>query len=94
MEQIWKDLYQVAMQVLHPREVSPWVEAGGVAAAIEADSGRIYTGICVDSAARWVSAPSAMPFFRCSPKGRAASGGWLPSGGEARPCRPAEPAGS
>ena len=26
------------------------VEAGGVAAAIEADSGKIYTGVCVDCA--------------------------------------------
>ena len=50
MEQIWKDLYQAATQVLHPREVSRWIEAGGVAAAIEADSGKIYTGVCVDGA--------------------------------------------
>ena len=38
------------MAVLNPRQISRWVEAGGVAAAIEAGSGKIYTGVCVDSA--------------------------------------------
>ena len=50
MEQIWKDLYAAAKQVLHPREVSKLVEAGGVAAAVEAASGKIYVGVCVDTA--------------------------------------------
>ena len=50
MEQIWKDLYAAARAVLNPREVSKFVEAGGVAAAIEAGSGEIYVGVCVDTA--------------------------------------------
>ena len=50
MEQIWKDLYAAARAVLKPREVSKFVEAGGVAAAIEAGSGEIYVGVCVDTA--------------------------------------------
>lgn len=50
MDKIWEDLYGEAKKVLKPRKVSEWVEAGGVAAAIEASSGRIYTGVCVDSA--------------------------------------------
>ena len=50
MDKIWEDLYGEAKKVLKPRKVSEWVEAGGVAAAIEAASGRIYTGVCVDSA--------------------------------------------
>ena len=50
MEQIWNDLYAVAQVVLNPREVSKFVEAGGVAAAIEAGSGEIYAGVCVDTA--------------------------------------------
>lgn len=50
MDNIWNKLYDEAQKVLNPRKVSEWVECGGVAAAIEAGSGKIYTGICVDSA--------------------------------------------
>ncbi len=50
MHPIWETLYQAAMAALNPRQISPLVEAGGVAAAIEAGSGKIYTGVCVDSA--------------------------------------------
>lgn len=50
MEKIWTDLYNAAMRVLKPREVSRMIEAGGVAAAVEAVSGNIYVGVCVDSA--------------------------------------------
>ena len=50
MNPIWNDLYDAAMAVLHPRKLSEWMEAGGVAAAVEAGSGKIYTGVCVDSA--------------------------------------------
>ncbi len=50
MEKRWEDLYEEAKKVLKPRKVSEWIEAGSVAAAIEASSGKIYTGVCVDSA--------------------------------------------
>ena len=50
MEPIWNELYTAAKAVLKPREVSRLVEAGGVAAAIESASGKIYTGVCVDTA--------------------------------------------
>lgn len=50
MNPIWNDLYDAAMAVLHPRKLSEWMEAGGVSAAVEAGSGKIYTGVCVDSA--------------------------------------------
>lgn len=50
MENRWEYLYNEAKKVLNPREVSKWVEAGGVAAAIETVSGNVYTGICVDDA--------------------------------------------
>ena len=46
----WKELYDKAAEKLAPRAVSPFIEAGGVAAAIESASGKIYTGVCVDSA--------------------------------------------
>ena len=50
MEKIWEELYAAARKVLKPRKISEWMEAGGVAAAIEAGSGKIYTGVCVDGA--------------------------------------------
>ena len=50
MNTIWDDLYNEALKVLKPRKVSEIIEAGGVAAAVESVSGKIYTGVCVDSA--------------------------------------------
>ena len=50
MEQIWIDLYNAAKKALNPRKVSSIIEAGGVSAAIEAESGKIYVGVCVDGA--------------------------------------------
>ena len=50
MNAIWKNLYDEAMKVLNPRKISEWMEAGGVAVAVESESGKIYTGVCVDSA--------------------------------------------
>ena len=50
MEQIWRDMYSAAKKVLNPRVVSEMMEAGGVAAAVESASGKIYVGVCVDGA--------------------------------------------
>ncbi|MBR6089128.1 MAG: hypothetical protein IKP86_04285 [Anaerolineaceae bacterium] len=50
MEKIWTEMYQAAKAVQHDRKVSDYVEAGGVSAAILSSSGRIYTGVCVDTA--------------------------------------------
>ena len=50
MENIWGELYGAAMRAINPREISGTVEAGGVAAAVESASGKIYTGVCVDTA--------------------------------------------
>ena len=43
-------MYCSAKKVLNPREVSKIIEAGGVAAAIESASGKIYVGVCIDTA--------------------------------------------
>lgn len=50
MDNIWNDLRNAAMEVINPREISRMVEAGGGAAAVEAASGKIYVGVCVDTA--------------------------------------------
>ncbi len=46
---MWKELYRAALAVQNERKISDYVEAGGVSAAILAGSGKIYTGVCVDT---------------------------------------------
>lgn len=46
---IWEKLYNAAKSVQNNRTVSPFVEAGGVAAAILTKSGNIYVGVCIDT---------------------------------------------
>lgn len=42
-------LYAAAKSVLNPRRLSPTAEAGGVGAAILSGSGKLYTGVCIDT---------------------------------------------
>ena len=49
MEQIWHELYKMAKAVQKHRDISERISAGGVAAAIESASGKIYTGVCIDT---------------------------------------------
>lgn len=49
MEQIWDKMYQAAKNVQNGRKISDYIEAGGVAAAILSSSGKIYTGVCIDT---------------------------------------------
>ena len=50
MEEIWIKLYEAAKAVQEERKISDYVTAGEVAAAIESESGKIYTGVCIDTA--------------------------------------------
>ena len=45
----WEKMYEAAKAVQNGREVSERIYAGGVAAAVESASGRIYVGVCVDT---------------------------------------------
>lgn len=49
MEKIWEELYSAAKAVQNARKISDYVTAGEVSAAILSGSGKIYTGICVDT---------------------------------------------
>lgn len=49
LDEGWQAMYQAAKGVLNERQVFEYVLAGGVAAAIMSLSGKIYTGICVDT---------------------------------------------
>lgn len=49
-EDIWCKLYNEAKRVQNNRIVSPFIEAGGVSAAILTKAGNIYVGVCIDTA--------------------------------------------
>ncbi len=49
MEQIWKDMYKAAKSVQNGRQISGYIEAGGVAAVILSSNGNMYKGVCVDT---------------------------------------------
>ncbi len=48
-QDIWEKLYNEAKKVQNGRIISPFMEAGGVAAAILTKSGNIYLGVCIDT---------------------------------------------
>lgn len=50
MEEIWNELYKAAKSVQKEIKISNYVTAGEVGAAIESESGKIYTGVCIDTA--------------------------------------------
>ena len=49
MELIWKEMYEAAKKVQFERKISEYVTAGEVSAAILSGSGKIYTGVCIDT---------------------------------------------
>jgi len=49
MEQIWKEMYDAAKAVFMERRISDYVTCGEVSAAILSGSGKIYTGVCIDT---------------------------------------------
>ncbi len=49
MDKIWEEMYNAAKAVQNERQISKYVLAGGVVAAVLSSSGKIYTGVCVDT---------------------------------------------
>lgn len=49
MDQVWKGMYEAARAVLGRKEISDYVSAGDVSAAVLSKSGKIYTGVCIDT---------------------------------------------
>ena len=47
---MWNKLYNAAVKVQNSRTISPFIDAGGVAAAILTKQGNIYVGVCIDTA--------------------------------------------
>ena len=49
-DNIWDKLYNEARRVQNNRMISPFIEAGGVAAALITKAGNLYVGVCIDTA--------------------------------------------
>lgn len=49
MDSVWTKMYQAAGSVLNERQLSEYVSCGEVSAAILSGSGKIYTGVCIDT---------------------------------------------
>lgn len=49
MDKIWAKMYEAAKAVLNARQISDYVTCGEVAAAVLSKSGKIYTGVCIDT---------------------------------------------
>ncbi|MBR2013169.1 MAG: cytidine deaminase [Clostridia bacterium] len=49
MDQIWDEMYTAAKAVLNERKINEYVSCGEVSAAICSKSGKIYTGVCIDT---------------------------------------------
>ena len=49
MEKIWSEMYEKAKAVLNERRISEYVTCGEVSASVLSKSGKIYTGVCIDT---------------------------------------------
>ena len=49
MDEVWVTMYEAAKAVLNERKISDYVTCGEVSAAVLSSSGKIYTGVCIDT---------------------------------------------
>lgn len=49
MDVVWQKMYAAAQAVLKERRINDYVSCGEVAAAVLSTSGKIYTGVCIDT---------------------------------------------
>jgi len=47
---IWEEMYEKAKKEYHPEEISPFITAHHVVAAVQSESGKIFTGFCIEGA--------------------------------------------
>ena len=45
----FSELYEIAKNKNNPQKISPFIEYGGVSAAILTENGNVYTGVCIDT---------------------------------------------
>lgn len=49
MDPVWTEMYSAATKALQARKISEYVTCGEVSAAVRSKSGKIYTGVCIDT---------------------------------------------
>lgn len=49
MDKIWNEMLDAAKAVFNARKISAYVTCGEVSAAVLSKSGKIYTGVCIDT---------------------------------------------
>ncbi len=49
MKDVWEQMYDAAKSAFNPKQVTEYVSCGEVSAAVLSKTGRIYTGVCVDT---------------------------------------------
>lgn len=47
---IWQEMYEKAKKEYHPEDISPFITAHHVVAAVQSESGKIFTGFCIEGA--------------------------------------------
>lgn len=90
----WKELYEAAKSVQNERDISDYVSAGGVAAAIMTESGKFIQESVWIQAVHWEFAPRGMQFFICWLAVNTKSGKCLPLWEMAEQSLPAALAGN
>ena len=49
MDKIWIEMYEAAKACLCGKQITDYVSCGEVSAAVLSKSGKIYTGVCIDT---------------------------------------------
>lgn len=49
MDKVWHEMYEATKSVQNARRISEYITGGEVSAAVLSDTGRIYTGVCIDT---------------------------------------------
>ena len=89
MDAIWREMLEAARAVWNGRQVSEYVSCGEVAAAVRSKSGKIYTGICVDTCSTLGICAERNAIFNMLTNGEHAIDrvvAVLPNGGSGAPC--------
>lgn len=93
-DKIWEKMYEAATAVQKGRKISDYIDAGGVAAAILSESGKIYTGVCVDTACTLGICAERNAIFHMLTCGESRISRVLTVMPDGKPVRHAEPAAS
>ena len=89
LDETWVSMYKAAKAVLNPRKISDFVTAGEVSAAVLSKSGKIYVGVCIDTACTLGVCAERNAIFNMITNGESEISRVLcipPNGGTGAPC--------